>query len=198
MRLWCPKRSPRNFDVGATALLEALTAGGVTLQAKPGGGLMATGNPATIAQHREAIRQHKTALLALLADESDEGQHQPQGDHRPAPGLAVEAWTPAGARLTVQAHDEAHAAWLRKVNPKPASPDRHQPQAVALADVPKRVAELARLVAFEVGTEPELCLGLLSRGDVEAIDACADPARVDAWECAARLALARQAEGAQA
>lgn len=50
----------------ATALLETLAGHDVTLQPKPGGGLSATGNPEAIAQHRQAIRQHQPALLALL------------------------------------------------------------------------------------------------------------------------------------
>ncbi|HHJ40066.1 MAG: hypothetical protein AXA67_02160 [Methylothermaceae bacteria B42] len=35
-------------------------------------------------------------------------------------GPIVECWTPSGECIRVRARDDAHAAWLRKMNPKPA------------------------------------------------------------------------------
>jgi hypothetical protein len=49
-----------------TELLTTLSACGVSLGLKPDGGLIATGDPAAISRHRDAIRQHKPELLAIL------------------------------------------------------------------------------------------------------------------------------------
>lgn len=47
--------------------------------------------------------------------------NQPGNDHPPAnhPTILAEAWTPSAITLTVEARDQEHADWLRKVNPKP-------------------------------------------------------------------------------
>jgi len=107
----------------AIDLLKTLAAHGVTLQVKPGGGLSANGDPAIIAQHREAICEHKTGLLAILT-----------GEACPA-ALAVECWTPAGGVVIAQARDQAHAEQLRQWNPRPA------PAAASIGDMKRAVVE---------------------------------------------------------
>ena len=104
--------------MGATDLLKTLAGHGMALQPKPGGGLLASGDPAAIAQHRGAIRKHKAGLLAILATEA-----QP-------PRLIVTVHPPAGAAMTVQAADAGHAEFLRCVNPPP----RPAPAAVLCRD----------------------------------------------------------------
>ena len=153
----------------ATALFKTLNRHGVTLEAASDGRLTAHGDIDAIAKHREAIREHKAALLALLAESQkleamaasiaaefgttarhclsilDDGDRRAiaSGDtemleawrcamrleFRPAPApeptggggdpLAALCHTPAGWPLTVQARDPGHAAWLRRVNPRP-------------------------------------------------------------------------------
>jgi hypothetical protein len=46
---------------------------------------------------------------------------------KPRQKLTVEVYTPAGDMLTVEARDEAHAQWLRRVNPKPSQATENNP-----------------------------------------------------------------------
>ncbi len=45
----------------------------------------------------------------------------PRFDDSGRTGPVVECWTPAGGRVLIRAEDEAHAAWLRRTNPRPDS-----------------------------------------------------------------------------
>ncbi len=42
----------------------------------------------------------------------------PRFDDSDRTGPVVECWTPAGRPILIKARDQAHAAWLRKMNPK--------------------------------------------------------------------------------
>jgi hypothetical protein len=42
--------------------------------------------------------------------------------------LLVEVWTPSGTALTIRADNAEHAAWLRKMNPKPENPAPKPPE----------------------------------------------------------------------
>ena len=105
--------------------------------------------------------------------------------------VAIEVWTPAGTPLTIQARDEAHADWIRRMNPKPSggvsSDSRRPAPAAPIGDeVPANVAEIAQAVAQECGTAPAFCLSLLDGTDLAAI-ASGDPAMLEAWRTAVRL-----------
>lgn len=126
---------------------------------------------------------------------SSQGGRFSENTQAHATGPAVECWTPAGGRLLVLARDEEHAAWLKRMNPKPAMNATPRP---APADVPERVKTMAEIIAFEANTTPEFCLGLLDGFDIAAINSGKAPELVDVWQAATRLALAREAEAAKA
>ena len=55
---------------------------------------------------RQFIREHKQDILAALTAAND-GQ------------ILVQAWTPNGDMLVVEARDQAHAEWIQRMNPAP-------------------------------------------------------------------------------
>lgn len=90
---------------------------GVTLGMDARKGLTFRGDREAVNRLLPDIRQHKPALLAILAGKEDEAQHHHHGTH--GTGLAVTVHTPAGTLVTVHARDEAHAEQIRRWNPKP-------------------------------------------------------------------------------
>ncbi len=74
---------------------------------------------------RLAMRRCDTCGTGTL-HQRIEGQWRCTRRHPPWPrfddsgrtGPVVECWTPAGRPIRIKARDQAHAAWLRKMNPK--------------------------------------------------------------------------------
>lgn len=77
-------------------------------------------NPASqlSGDERDYIRQHKPEILAFIADKA---VLQAYGAHR----QQVEAWTPVGNRLLVEAKSPEHAADLKRWNPPPTKTNDH-------------------------------------------------------------------------
>jgi hypothetical protein len=63
------------------------------------------------------LRDHKAEIIAALAANDP---HQAANDHTAEP-ILVQAWTPNGDMAWTTARDEAHAAWIRRMNPPPDS-----------------------------------------------------------------------------
>lgn len=100
--------------------IEAMHAAGFVLAAM-GGRLSVSPAEGLSEKQRAFIRDHKTEILECLRESEailDAGQ---PGDDLAAHPIMVEAWTPAGSRLAVQADSPEHAEWIRRMNPRKQS-----------------------------------------------------------------------------
>ena len=72
---------------------------------------------------RQLIRDHKPAILdALRSPGQILDANQPGNDIEPANNpqpLTVQAWTPAGILMLVEASSVEHAQWIERMNPPP-------------------------------------------------------------------------------
>lgn len=88
------------------AALEYITEAG--LRASIVDGRLKVGPASKLTDEQRAwIRQHKSELLDELK------ASKPAND----PPLLVEAWTPSGIRMVLEANSHEHAAWIRDINP---------------------------------------------------------------------------------
>ncbi len=129
---------------------EKITAAGFTLETD-GKKLVVKPSGRLTDQQRQFIRDHRDQIIAELLAANDDGDrlamrpcptcgndtlhqriegrwqctrqhpHWPRFDDSGRTGPVVECWTPAGGRIVIRAEDEAHAAWLRRMNPPPDS-----------------------------------------------------------------------------
>jgi hypothetical protein len=73
-------------------------------------------------QQLEFLKAHKAEIVKELAV---------NGTTEPAPAtdpLLVEVWTPSGTSMLIRADNADHAAWLRRMNPKPTNPAPKPPE----------------------------------------------------------------------
>jgi hypothetical protein len=67
-------------------------------------------------EQREFMKAHKAEIVKELSA-SDTTEPAPATDP-----LLITVYTPSGTPMTTRARDAEHAAWLRRMNPKPANP----------------------------------------------------------------------------
>jgi hypothetical protein len=96
-------------------------------------GLFSILNPAvppvpSLKNQREPLEPLNLLVVPLVPPvppEKTEVKTKSEKTDEPAPAtdpLLIEVWTPSGTAMTVRADDAEHAAWLQRMNPKPANP----------------------------------------------------------------------------
>jgi tRNA G18 (ribose-2'-O)-methylase SpoU len=100
------------------SVLNKIRQAGFTLELS-GDGFDVTGIKPLTDEQREFIRSHKAEIINELQAEQQRDLINAERTTSEIVKQLVRCWTPAGIPIDVEARDQAHAAFLRKMNPEP-------------------------------------------------------------------------------